>query len=209
MTLVHSKSRSNHEPAWDIARLYPEQGQWEEGDYLALTETTNKLVELCDGRIEVLSMPTTAHQRIVSFLNQLLLLYLANNPIGEVLFAPLRVRLWEKTFREPDVVFMLKKHARRMGEDYWDGADLVMEVVSGSAEDRKRDLVTKRREYALAGIDEYWIVDPKESRITVLKRHGKKYLQLAEAQSGRRVTSSLLKGFGVDVDAVLGAAHAS
>ena len=51
------------EPAWDIARLFPPQGQWSEEDYFALD--TNRLVELSDGFIEVLPMPTMVHQLIV------------------------------------------------------------------------------------------------------------------------------------------------
>ncbi len=44
------------------------------------------------------------------------------------------MRLWEGKFREPDVVFMPAEHASRITEDYWNGADLVMEVVSDSDE---------------------------------------------------------------------------
>lgn len=169
MTLVRSSPRRKGEPAWDIALLYPEQGQWSDEDYLAATESTNRLVELSDGVVEVLPMPKTSHQAIVQYLNGLLLAFVVTRKLGRILFAPLRVRLWPGTFREPDIVLMLAKHSGRIGEDFWDGADLVMEVVSGSAEDRQRDLVNKRREYARAGIDEYWIVDPKERAITVLK----------------------------------------
>ena len=39
-----------------------------------------------------------------------------------------------------------------MTEENWEGADLVMEVVSSGNEDRRRALKTKREEYALAGI---------------------------------------------------------
>jgi Uma2 family endonuclease len=209
MTLLRSKTRGELEPTWDIALIFPNQGQWDESDYLIATETTNRLVELRDGHLEVLTMPTPAHQRIVSFLNQLLLAYLARNPLGEVLFAPLRVRLWEKTFREPDIVFMLSKHAKRMGEEFWEGADFVMEVVSGSAEDRRRDLIVKRREYAKAGIDEYWIVDPKEQRILVLKRRGKSYVAHSEARTKGRAESALLRGFAVDAQDVFSAASTS
>jgi Uma2 family endonuclease len=116
------------------------------------------------------------------------------------------VRLWEGTFREPDIVFVLAKHAKQVGEDFWKGADLVMEVVSGGAEDRRRDLIEKRRDYAKAGIDEYWIVDPKEKLITVLKRRGKTYVIHAEARPGERAVSALLSGFAVDVTAVFAAA---
>lgn len=206
MTLMRSKPRGNPEPTWDVALIFPNQGQWDESDYLTATESTNRLVELRDGHLEVLTMPTPAHQRIVRFLMQLLLAYLGEHPLGELLFAPLRVRLWEKTFREPDVVFMLAKHAGRMGSAYWEGADLVMEVVSDSAEDHRRDWIVKRREYAKAGIDEYWIIDPKEERILVLKRRGKSYVVHADGHPEGRVQSSLLRGFSVQVSDVLSAA---
>src|SRR5271170_7194366 len=144
-------------PAWQIATLFPDQGELSERDYLLLTERSNRLAEFTDGHIEVLPTPTMAHQRIVRYLIGLLMSLAGNR--GEVLFAPLRVRLRSGKFREPDVVFMLAEHAQRVGNEFWDGADLVMEVVS--EDDPGRDLQTKREEYAEAGIPEYWIVDPQ------------------------------------------------
>ena len=52
--------------------------------------------------------------------------------LGEVLFAGVRVRLWPGKFREPDVLFMRAEHAGRITDEYWEGADLVMEVVSAA-----------------------------------------------------------------------------
>jgi Uma2 family endonuclease len=121
-----------------------------------------------------------------------------------VLFAPLRVRLPGGTFREPDVVFMLAQHAERMGEDYWDGADLVMEVVS--EENRQHDLVTKRSDYAEARIPEYWIIDPAQERITVLRLAGNRYETHGEFAPGDRAGSALLAEFEADVSAVFAAA---
>jgi Uma2 family endonuclease len=140
---MHRLPRRKGEPAWDIALLYPDQGQWSDEDYLGATESTNLLVELSDGILEVLPPHTTSHQRILQFIFVLLFSFVSERSLGEALFAPLRMRLWKGTFREPDVIFMLTKHSARAREDYWDPADLVMEVVSGSAEDRRRDLVTK------------------------------------------------------------------
>ena len=40
------------EPAWDVALLFPTQGNWTEDDYLELD--TNRLVEFSHGFVEVL-----------------------------------------------------------------------------------------------------------------------------------------------------------
>ena len=187
------------EPAWEIAYLFPAQGAWSELEYLALTQNTNLLVELSQGRIEVLPMPTTSHQMLLLYLYGLLLAFVTRRDLGTVLTAGIRVRLWPGTIREPDVVFLLKEHADRVGEDCWEGADLVMEVVSGGAEDRRRDLKGKREEYAQAGISGYWIVDPREERITVLRLDGKQYTVHGEYPKGAAAASHLLPGFEVDV----------
>jgi Uma2 family endonuclease len=192
------------EPAWEVATLFPDQGQWGEGDYLTLSRSTNRLVEFSAGHIEILPMPKTSHQLIVQYLSNLLLAFVAPRKLGTTLFAPLRVRLPHGAFREPDVVFMLARHANRIGEEFWEGADLVMEVVS--EENRTHDLVTKRAEYAAAGIPEYWIVDPREQTITVLTLHGSQYRVHAESRPGQKAGSALLPGFEVDVGAVFRAA---
>src|SRR5262249_2332383 len=142
------------EPTWEVAYLFPMQGSWSEEEYLELE--TNHLVEYSDGFLEFPPMPTTAHQLLVAYLYGLLLAFTSSRDLGITLFASLPVRLWRRKYREPDVVFMLKEHLSRVGQASWNGADLVMEVVSGSAKDRRRDLVTKRQEYARAGISEYW-----------------------------------------------------
>jgi Uma2 family endonuclease len=110
--------------------------------------------------------------------------------------------LGPEKFREPDVVFMRKRHSSRIGDRFWKGADLVVEVVSDDAEDRRRDLVVKRAEYAEAGIQEYWIVDPKRKQITVLWLKGAKYQVHGTYGKGKKATSRLLAGFSVDVNEV-------
>lgn len=195
------KDRPNGQPTWDVALLFPEQGNWSVEEYLALPG--NRLVEYADGRLEVLPMPTTLHQWIVGFLYRALEAFASSQQLGLALLAPLRVQLWPDKFREPDVVFMRAEHRDRVGKEFWDGADLVMEVLSDSSEDRRRDLVTKRREYARAGIPEYWIVDPRRKRITVLRLKGEKYIALGTFKPGQTARSHLLPGFAVDVAAAL------
>jgi len=188
------------EPVWEIATLFPDQGQWSEEEYLGLE--TNRLVEFSDGHLEVLPMPTQTHQALVFLLSRLLYTFAAQKVIGYVLPAALRVRLWQGKYREPDVVFMLSQHAQRRHESYWEGADLVMEVVSNSPEDRRRDLGTKRREYAQAGISEYWIIDPQNQTIAVLWLDDKEYIQRGRYGRGEMAESVLLPEFAVALDEV-------
>lgn len=200
-TALYRHRPQKPEPAWEIARLYPDQGSWEESDYLSLD--TNHLVEFSDGYVEVLPMPTQSHQLIVQFLSSELRLFASARKLGRVLFAPLRVRLRKGRYREPDVVFMLAAHKDRMGEKFWRGADLAMEVVSDDPEGRERDLVTKRAEYSAAGIAEYWIIDPATRTVTVLTLKGKEYQVHGEFRPRQRATSVLLDGFALAVEKIL------
>jgi Uma2 family endonuclease len=190
------------EPAWQIATLFPVQGQWTEDEYLALD--TNHLIELSNGCLEVLPAPTIFHQLIVQYLFELLKAFVTRNASGHVLFAPLPVRLWPGKLREPDVLYLRPERARDRHRPP-ESADLVMEVVSGSADDRKRDLETKRAEYAKAQIAEYWIVDPQEKRITVLSLEGAVYRLHGEFREGEKATSAYFPEFSVDVRAVFAA----
>ena len=194
---VFKSSDDQFEPTWEIARLFPAQGTWSEEEYLTLTQGTNHLVEFSHGNLEFLAMPTRTHQKIVFFLSQVLYTFLSARGLGTVLFAPLRVRLWEGKFREPDLVVMLAEHRDREHEAFFDGADLVIEVVSD--DDPDRDLVTKRREYAQAGIPEYWIVEPQTEMMIVLRLDQDQYYEYGRFGRGTIATSVLLGELAIDV----------
>lgn len=181
----------------------PIQAEWSEDDYLKLTAYTRRLLEFRDGHIEVLPMPTDEHQRIVLFLYRTVYAFLAARTDGIVLVAPLRLRLHTGRYREPDLLVLLSAKDKRRGNQFWTGADLVLEVVS--PDDPQRDLVEKRQEYATAGIPEYWIVDPAAERISVLRLQGGSYGKHGVFSRGMEATSSLLAGFRVAVAAVLDA----
>jgi Uma2 family endonuclease len=188
------------QPAWEVALLFPSQGDWSESDYLALD--TNRLVELVDGKLEVLPMPSISHQRIVDFLHTLLQRFVKKRRLGEALFAPLPVRIRKDTLREPDVIFISRERHVNPDDKRLDGADLVMEVVSPDDGSHERDYRKKRADYAARKIAEYWIVDPQTERVTVLALKGKQYRVHGEFAPGDEATSVLLDGFTIDVSAV-------
>ncbi len=185
------------EPAWALATLFPEQGDWTEDDYLAFAGEQSRL-ELVDGSVEVLPMATDQHQALLKALLILLDAY-ARVVDGRVRPAGLRVRLGAGRFREPDLVFLSKENLHLRGPDYWRGADLVVEIVSGGTEDRVRDLVRKPREYAEAKIPEYWIVDPEAETLTVLRLDAGAYATHGRFGRGTTATSAAFANLRVDV----------
>ncbi len=179
-----------------VLSLLPSQGEWSEDTYLWLTDRTTGFIELTDGYIEVLPMPTDAHQTMLAYLYQALLTFLQAMG-GKVLFAPLRLRIREGKFREPDILLVRDAADPRRQNRFWLGADLVVEIVS--PDKPERDLIEKRGDYAEAKIPEYWIVDPRDETIGVLKLEGEAYVEHGVFGRGDHATSVLLEGFDIHV----------
>jgi Uma2 family endonuclease len=202
---THRRNAGRHRPTWEVAYLFPRQGTWTEDDYLELEESygDNPRLELSGGRLEILPMPKQIHQFIMLYLYRLLTAFAEDQAPGKVLVSGMKVKLETGKVRQPDVLYMKAENSRRRRENFSEGADLVMEIVSGDSKNRKRDLVTKPREYAAAGIPEYWIIDPKKRYIRVLTVEGHTYKLHGEFGLGTQATSVLLPGFVVPVDEAL------
>jgi Uma2 family endonuclease len=198
------------EPVWDIATLYPSQGGWSEEAYLRLTDSTNRLIEFTDGRVEFLPMPTEIHQFILLFLMDRLRAYVEPADLGKVMFSGLRVRVRPEKIREPDLIFISKERYQLRSNRYWSGADLVMEIVSPDDRSQERDHREKPVDYAEARIAEYWIVDPQQEQIKVLVLSEGENEYRTHGVYGRGMTalSSKLEGFTVDVTAVFDSPNA-
>ena len=128
-----------------LCDLLPPQGAWSDDAYLWLTDSSNRLIEFTDGYVEELPIPTFTHQSVLAFLYDLFRAYLQPRG-GVVVFAALRLRVRPGKFREPDLLLLRDRTDRRCQDRFWEGADLVVEVVS--PDDPDRDLVEKRADYA-------------------------------------------------------------
>src|SRR5262247_3002787 len=105
-----------------VLDLLPQQGQWSEEAYLWLTDHTNRFIEFTDGYIEVLPMPTDEHQTILASLYQVFFACMQTIG-GKVLFAPLRLRIRERKFREPDLLLVRDSRDQRQARTGSGGAD--------------------------------------------------------------------------------------
>ena len=178
----------------------PKQGRWRESDYLWLTDRCTRLVEFADGCLEELPLPTDLHQSILLFLFRQFDERVRTEG-GVALVGPMRLKIREARFREPDLLILLNARDPRRQNRYWLGADLVVEVVS--PDDPDRDYIQKRQDYAEANVSEYWIVDPQREEINILRLEQDQYVNHGTYGLQETATSSLLEGFDVSVSDVL------
>ena len=195
------------EYAWEVATLYPEQGEWSEEDYLKLTDHWNRRIECTDGRVEFLPWPTLVHETLSRFLFLALYQFVSQRKMGEVFSNGIRLRIRPRKVRLPDVIFLHRDHFHARHNRVWDGADLVIEVVSDSPGDRQRDCEEKLIDYAEARVAEYWIIDPERQVVIVHRLAGSNYSQPREFGRGQIANSALLEGFGVDVGSLFATAE--
>jgi Uma2 family endonuclease len=162
-------------------------------DYFSLNG--NYLLEYVDGCLQILPMPDLYHQMLSQLLLLKLLDVLKSDPAGQVCYSPFKVMLDATRYREPDLGVMLGKHAARRRRTHWEGADFVIEIVSES--NRRHDLETKRHDYAVAGIGEYWVVDPELKSIRQFVLDGPAYREQAVARGAESVHGHVLAGLTV------------
>ncbi|MEM8642059.1 MAG: Uma2 family endonuclease [Cyanobacteria bacterium P01_G01_bin.54] len=145
-------------------------------EYLAHEDGTDTRYELVDGELVAMTVGTGKHGAIAEFLNDQFrdVIRQTQQPwtakqmtIG--VRSP-RGRRWD-TCRIPDVTVLPQAQWREMleHEAVIDLSDppplLVVEVVSPST--RADDYRSKRAEYGLLEIPEYWIVDPLSEQVTI------------------------------------------
>lgn len=172
-------------------------------DLLAIPED-NVRRDLIDGELFVTPAPTRVHQRVVLELGSRLLAY-AKKYGGEAHAAPLDIYLSHADVVEPDVLFVREEHMGRFEEGRFIGApDLVVEVSSPST--RSRDRVRKRDLYERFGVQEYWFVDLEDDRVEVYRLEGGRYGAPLLLGHGQTLASSVLPGFAVAVDDLVGPA---
>src|SRR5438477_6244753 len=89
---------------------------WSEEAYLVFSEAFNRPMELSDGRLILLPLPSLTHQRVLKRFVSFAEKWLTEGNRGEIIFAPRPIRLWSGKYREPDAMIWLDEHKDRMGE---------------------------------------------------------------------------------------------
>lgn len=159
--------------------------------------------ELVDGRLVEEEMPDLVHELIVSWLNALLRTWIAAKG-GFVFGSEAKFVVSGKRGRKPDlsVYFPGAKNLPSRGAVRVP-PDIIIEVVSPTPRDGRRDRVEKADEYAAFGVHYYWIVDPEQRTIEILERaRGGRYLRACSLLGGSTSRLPGCPGLTLDVEAL-------
>jgi Uma2 family endonuclease len=152
--------------------------------------------EVIDGELYVSPPPTFGHQLAVMRLSARLEWYVTERRLGYVLTAPLGVALDPTSGVQPDIVFISQGRSGNISDRGLEGApDLAVEVLSPGTASRDRGV--KMRRYAAAGIDHYWIVDPRRRTLEAFELRDDGYAQVAAYEAGDVFRPTLFPGLEI------------
>ena len=80
--------------------------------------------------------------------------------------------------------------------------DIVVEVISPSPRDERRDRIEKMDEYAAFGVAWYWIIDPRLLSLEIFELTSGRYARAARATEGRLETVPGCPGLQLDLDEI-------
>jgi Uma2 family endonuclease len=156
--------------------------------------------EWVNGRVVLMSpWESVPHGRIVKFLGTVLSLYVEKHNLGEVFASSFMMKMNAiPSGRLPDVLFMTREQVeQRLRHAYLeDPATLAVEVVSPESVERDED--EKFREYAKAGVREFWLINPMRRAAAFFELKRGRYHRLP-VEDGV-VRSRVVEGFHLRVE---------
>ena len=176
-------------------------------EYLAYDDGTDTRYELLDGKLVAMPPESDRNNLIALYLLsefiKLVPLRLVRHKDTEIVVTGNRIRV-----RMPDLLILTEELLEAIGgrratiTSDMPSPVLVVEVVSPGKANRDRDYRYKRSEYAARGILEYWIIDPEDSKVTVLSLVDGLY-EPAVFKNEQRIVSTILSQFSLTAADVL------
>ena|SRR5437870_3506422 len=163
----------------------------------------NNRYELIEGELFVSRARGLPHQFVIQNLQIAFVEYLRRKPIGKVVPGAGAI-FSDYDAVIPDLAFVRNERWDQVvtGEKFTGPLDLVIEVVSSGAENRRRDLLVKRQLYGKCGIAEYWVVDPENRLVEVYCLRDDRLESVATLREDDEITTPLLPEFRLSVAAV-------
>lgn len=189
--------RINRFPRSDDGRAVSEEVYWKR-----YYEHTDFCYEWKDGILEEKAVSDYETILAIQWLEMLIKAFLEVNPVAGITNQEFGFRLdipGQRNIRRPDMGIVLKDNPVEIDKrdnSYKGTFDLCVEAISDATEeDITRDTVDKKKEYAAAGVREYFILDAKGTH-QAFYRIGKrgKYVRIPQGRE-KVIRSEVLGGF--------------
>ena len=169
---------------------------WTSADLELLPDSLNRY-EIIDGELYMTRPPHWRHQKTIGKITILLGNWSAQTQLGMVIISPGLV------FRDtddviPDLVWISPERLNNCIDEaghLTDAPELVVEVLSNTPADVRRDKESKLKLYSNQGVREYWIVDWRLEKIEIYRRDRGKLQLIETLMDDDEITSNLLPGF--------------
>ena len=177
------------------------RGPYTYADYLLTPDDVR--YELIEGELIMAPAPTPMHQLISAYFMAFLVPFVRNHGLGWIFPAPIDVHLSDTNLLQPDIIFVSNERANIIGETNIQGApDLVIEIASTRT--RTLDRTVKRELYERFGVLEYWMADPVEETVEVLRLENGRFVSVGVYGRSDALTTPLLPGLAIDLNEVFG-----
>ncbi|MDO9579671.1 MAG: type II toxin-antitoxin system Phd/YefM family antitoxin [Bacteroidales bacterium] len=174
-------------------------------EFMEISEKSTLRMEFINGEIYLLASPDIRHQEILARLHLTFNEYFKGNKC-RVFFAPFDVHFKKNNINEPDVMQPdmlvacdlegnVTENRRYMGTP-----TLVVEILSDNT--RSKDMITKLDTYRLSGVQEYWIIDPKQESIMIYVFTNYEIYWVKTFEKGANAESQVFNGLSTNVDAL-------
>jgi Uma2 family endonuclease len=157
--------------------------------------------ELVDGLLEEEEMPTRLHELVVGWFFNALWAWAV--PRGGLVFgSEHKIAVTQRRGRKPDVSVELPAAADQEASASLTTVPprIVVEVISPTLRDTRRDRIDKAREYARFGVRSYWLVDPAVRTLEIFVLGPDHRYVLAVSAGDGKVRPPACRGLVLDLD---------
>lgn len=161
----------------------------------------NIKAEFINGEIIYQSPVVLEHWNTSANLSNLMIEYVRKNQLGKVGVEKVMISLSRNDY-EPDIVFFSKEKTAlfKPGQLKFPAPDLIVEIISKKTEQTDRTI--KFEDYAVHGIQEYWLIDPSKKTFEQYLNENNSYTLKVKLQDAGAIHSAAIQDFVFEISEI-------
>jgi len=175
--------------------------KWTTSDLELLPESSNRY-EIIDGELEMTRAPHWKHQKTIGRIHLALENWSLRTGLGEAIINP-GIIFGDNDNVIPDLIWISQERLTLAVDNsghFTCAPELIVEVLSDSLNDIRRDKESKLKLYSNRGVQEYWIADWRLQQLEVYRRNQGKLELVMTLLNDDEITTLLLPDFACKIN---------